>query len=148
MRYEAPSRASLDQYPILNGRHSRSPVRREHEEGGWSSRRREQEVRPRTRDEEPGRRERDDWRSLEEEQDRRRREDRSKIERYREERGREERKQQEASSFLDLAQLVRQEVQRAFLSLLPPAAASGPPRTPTVTPAPSWAELMGRSNRN
>ena len=56
-------------------------------------------------------------RNLEEEQERRRREERS----------REERRRQESGSLLDLAQLVRQEVQRAFLTLLPPAVARGPP---------------------
>ena len=104
-------------------------------------------MRRRTWDEEQGRREREDWRSMEESKERRRRDERREEERHREERGREERKQQESASFLDMAQLVRQEVQRAVLSLLPQAAASGPPRAPTVTPASSWTELMGRSNR-
>ena len=91
------------------------------------------------------RREREDWRSMEEEKERRRRERRRGEERERGERGREEKNRQESDSFLDLAKPLRQEVQRAFLSLLPAPAASGPP---TVTPAPNWAELLGRSSSN
>ena len=103
-RYEAPSRASLDQYPSLPARRGRSPVRREQEE------------RYRPRVEEQGRIVREERRRREEEQDMRRR----REEREREERGRGERNKDDSAHFLGLAEMIRQEVQRAFLTLLPP----------------------------
>ena len=147
-RYEAPSRSSLHEYPALPARPGRSPVRREPQEG----------YRPRGR-EEPRRWEREEMRSRGGDQDRRREEERSRgeeqerrreDERSREEKSREERKRQESASFLDLAQIVRQEVQRAILSLLP-AGASGSvsgPRTPPVSPMPSWADMLSRCSTN
>ena len=136
-RYEAPSRASLDQYPCLPDRRGRSPLRREREE------------RLRLREEQHGRGEREERRKREEEQDmRRRREDRD-----REERGREERKKDDSAHFLGLAEMIRQEVQRAILTMLPPSGASGSvashPRPQTVSPIPSWAEqLFSRNSSN
>ena len=78
------------------------------------------------------------------------RDERIEEEERRERRSREERKREDTAGFLDLAQLIRQEVQRAFLSLLPPGASGSAPslaRTTTVTPQPSinWAELLARS---
>ena len=158
-RYEAPSRSSLHQYPALPARHSRSPDRRE------------QEMSRRPREEGPGRREREERRHMEEDNDRRDREERTRRReweerrflegdqerrsrggRREEERSREGKNQQDSNNFLDLAQMIRQEVQRAFLSLLPPAGASGSatglPRMPAATPTPSWAELLGRVSSN
>ena len=78
---------------------------------------------------------------------------RRREEREREERGRQERKKEDAANFLGLSELTRQEVQRAFLTMLPPAGASGsvanPLRPQAVTPMPNWAEqLFSRNNRN
>ena len=127
----------MENYPSLPARRGRSPVRREQEQGH------------RLREEEQGRRERDERRSREEEQEmRRRREDRSREERERDER----KKNDSAHNFLGLAELIRQEVQRAFLAILPPPGASGSvassPRTTAVTPMPSWAEIFSRSSSN
>ena len=155
-RYEPPSNSSLGHYPVLQTRRGRSPGRRGQEE----HRGREQEGLRRREQEEPRR----EWEqrqiSREEETERRYREDRREREdgerrrmeeRKRDERVREERKSKDSSDFLDLAQIVRQEVQRALLTLLPAAGASGSvpglPRT-QVNPVPSWAELLGRSNTN
>ena len=146
-RYEPPSRNSLGNYPNLPARRGRSPGRRE------------QEGRHRPREEEPGRREREERGSIEEEQERRRRDERNREERNREERNREERKREErrpdSASFLDIAQLIRQEVQRALLPLLPllpsPGAGgsvTGLPRNQNVTTGLNWAELCGRSRMN
>ena len=130
-RYEAPSRYSLEQYPSMPPRRGRSPVRRELEE------------RRHPREEELGRRDREDIRRREEEEERRRREERG-----REERIREGRKKDDNASFLDMAQMIRQEVQRALLTLLPLPGASGssPAVTPAVPRMPNWAEMIARNN--
>ena len=117
-RYQAPSRHSLGQFPSLPARRGRSPGRgREQEERG----------RPNYREEEQERRKQED------DQERRRRDEEQERGR-RERRGREEPKKDEAANFLEMAQLIRLEVQRAFQALLPLPAASGSaaslPRTP------------------
>ena len=143
-RFEAPSRASLSHFPRLPAGRGRSPVRREEEE------------RHRPREEGQGRRGGEERRGREGDQERRRmrderiEEDERREGRSKEEGSREERRREDAAGFLDLAQLIRQEVQRAFLSLLPPGASGSAPslaRTTTVTPQPSinWAELIARS---
>ena len=143
-RYEPPSRYSLSQYPVLPERRGRSPVRREQEP---RHRTREEPVRGAREERREGGERREDV-----DQERRRREERCREEsRRRDERSREEGRKSQ-SDFLDLAQLIRQEVQRAFLSLLPQPGASGsaagPLRTPAVTTTPNWAELLGRVNIN
>ena len=97
-RYEAPSRASLSHYPRLPAGRSRLPGRREEEE------------RHRPREEDLELRERE-GRSREGEQERGRREERSREEERRDVRRREENKREDKAGFLDLAQLIRQEVQ-------------------------------------
>ena len=119
-----------------------SPVRREEQEG---HRHREKEH--------DRRREREEWRNMEGHESWRRTEGRIEEEERREGRSREERRREDAASFLDLGQLIRQEVQRAFLSLLPAGASGSAPsqaRPTTMTPPPSinWAELIARSTSN
>ena len=85
---------------------------------------------------------REERRSQEELQERRRREERS----------REEREKDKQDSFLDMASLVRQEVQKAVLSLLHPAgaggSAAGHPRTQVGSPFLNWAELLSQRMAN
>ena len=140
-RYQAPSRHSLGEYPSLPARRGRSPVRRGQEE----------DRRQHSREEEQHRREREERRGREEEEYdiRRRREEESREHRSREQRSKEERSRREPADFLDLANLVRQEVQRAFLALLPQPVASGAAaRGPAAPTAPNWAELLGRNTVN
>ena len=152
-RYKPPSRSSLGQYPILPASRGRSPARREQE----GRRRVEPERRDRDKGhhpwtEEPWRMDREERRSQEELQERRRREERSREERSREERSREEREKDKQNSFLDLASLVRQEVQKADLSLLHPTGAGGSavghPRTQVGPPVLNLAELLSQRLTN
>ena len=151
-RFEPPARHSLGQYPTLPARQGRSPVRRVDE----SYRRREEEQGRRERDEQGGR----NRRSEDEDHERRREERIRREEREREVRGRGERQKPETAPFLDLAQMIRQEVQRAFLALLPPPGASGSvqgppgpqmplgPRNPAAPSTLSWADIFSRNTQN
>ena len=150
-RYEAPSRYSLDEYPGLPDRRGRSP-RRRGQEVRHGPRKQENEawVRDeRRREEEQERKRREERRTRDEEQERRRREGGRWEER------REEGKREEPAGFLDIAQIIRQEVQRAFLSLQPLPGASGSAAslpsartTLPVSPVPNWAEIFGRCSNN
>ena len=121
-------------------RRGRSPVRRRQEED-W---------RHHPREEEHHRREREEGRRREDELDLRR-EERNREQMSKEQRSREQRSTEEAS-FLDLAQIVRREVQRALLGLLPqPVASGGVDQSrpgQAVQTAPNWAELLGRNTSN
>ena len=141
-RYEAPSRHSLSQYPLLPERRGRSPVRREQEP---RHRPREERVRGEREERREGEDRREDV-----DQERRRRDERCREEsRRRDERSREESRRRKSDIFLDIAKLIRQEVQRAVLTLLPSPGASGSvaggvPRTQAV----NWAELLSRNISN
>ena len=119
-------------------------MRREQEEGR----------RQHPRKEEQNWREREERRGREEDHEvmRRReksREQKSYEEKSREQRSTEESNRRESAPFLDLAQLVRQEVQRAVLALLPqPVASGGAAGGLAVPTAPNWAELLGRRTSN
>ena len=143
-RYKAPSRYSLGEFPSLPARRGRSPVRREQEEG-WRQHPRKEEQNWREREERRGREEDHEVRRRREKS----REQKSYEEKSREQRSTEESNRRESAPFLDLAQLVRQEVQRAVLALLPqPVASGGAAGGLAVPTAPNWAELLGRRTSN
>ena len=72
----------------------------------------------------------------------------------REERGRAGRTSGERANFLEIANMIREEVQKAFFTFLPPAGANGSvrgplgPRAPPVMQVPSWAEVFSRATQN
>ena len=90
-------------------------------------------------------------RSRDEEHEMRRREERMREERMREDRRREERKREEqenSSSFLDLAQLIRQEINNALSSILPSVASQSRPAVAKTTIPVSWAEVLANRVTN
>ena len=97
----------------------------------------------RRREEDQERRRREERRTREEEQEKRRREDGRREDR------REEGRKEDSANFLDIAQIIRLEIQRAFLSLMPQPGVSGSAaRTPPVSPMPNWAEIFSRNSNN